>query len=80
MTVTREIFEEIKSSVKNILANSLEDPAFIKTVADKAAEAIVKTVSKQMEEFEHRLAILEKNVVDLNINCGNNRRDTKNEL
>nr|CAI5856380.1 unnamed protein product [Callosobruchus analis] len=80
MVVKREIFEEIKYSVKNILANSMEDPAFIKTVADKAAEAIAKTVSKQMEELEHRLAILEKNVADLNINFGNNLKDIKNQL
>lgn len=40
MVPTRGTSDKIKSAVNDILLNSLKDPQFIKTMADKVVEAV----------------------------------------
>nr|CAI5856544.1 unnamed protein product [Callosobruchus analis] len=66
MVLTREICDEIKSSVHSILTKSIQEPTFLKSVADKVASSY-KNISKKLQNLETQIATLDNKLMESNV-------------
>nr|CAH7732033.1 unnamed protein product [Callosobruchus chinensis] len=66
MVLTREICDEIKSSIHAILTNSMKDPTFLKSFADKVAEAVTKNMNKKLQNLETQISTLDNKLMESN--------------
>ncbi|CAG9817123.1 unnamed protein product [Phaedon cochleariae] len=55
MVLTREITEEIKNAVTTAMDKILRDQRFTKAITDNVAEAVIKSVEKNLLELEQKL-------------------------
>nr|CAI5844097.1 unnamed protein product [Callosobruchus analis] len=61
MFVTRELRDEIKSSVSSCISSALKDDDFIKAVVKKVTGAIVKTLGERVSELVHKIGRIQAN-------------------
>nr|CAI5836192.1 unnamed protein product [Callosobruchus analis] len=61
MVLTRELRDEIKSSVSSCISSALKDDDFIKAVVKKVTDVIVKTLGERISELEEKIERIRSN-------------------